>query len=76
MLDPKPWWEIVPDLKCPVLLLTGEAGRVAISPEIEQEVRELNPDIQVIRLAGAGHNVRRDQFEEYVRLVRAFLSEN
>lgn len=76
VLDPKPWWEIVPNLKCPVLLLTGEAGRVAISPEIEQEVRELNPDIQVTRLAGAGHNIRREQFEEYVQQVRAFLRED
>jgi hypothetical protein len=27
----------------------------------------------VVRLPGAGHNVRREAFEGYVRAVRAFL---
>ena len=75
LLEPnKPWWEIIPSLECPVMLLTGDKeNEVAISPVMAQEVSTLNPNIQIRRLTGAGHNVRRDQFEEYVRLVRDFL---
>ena len=71
----KPWWEIVPTLQCPVLLLTGDAtGQVAITPEIAQEINVLNPKIELIRLPGAGHNVRREQFSEYLQRVIDFLS--
>lgn len=75
-LEPsKPWWEIVPALQCPVLLLTGDAeGQVAITPEIAQEVKALNTNIQLVRLSGTGHNVRREAFDQYLQLVREFLS--
>ncbi len=70
----KPWWEIVPALLCPVLLLTGDTARgAAITPEMAQEISSLNPRVQVVRLAGAGHNVRREQFDDYVRHMREFL---
>jgi hypothetical protein len=29
----------------------------------------------VARIAGAGHSIRRDQFERYMEVVRAFLAE-
>jgi pimeloyl-ACP methyl ester carboxylesterase len=70
----KLWWNIIPQLQCPVLLLTGDReGQVAISPDIAQEVGTLNPQVQIVRLTGAGHNVRRDQFADYLGLVRNFL---
>ena len=72
--DDTPWWEIVPVLQCPVLLLTGdEEGQVAIAPAMEQEIGTLNPHIQIARIPGAGHNVRRDQFSTYLQLLTAFL---
>ena len=70
----KPWWEIVPALQCPVLLLTGDTqGQTAITPEMAQEIALLNPQIRVVRLPEAGHNVRREQFAAYLNLVRQFL---
>lgn len=73
----KPWWEIVPTLRCPTLVLTGDTERGAIiSANMAEKIQALNPRIEVIRLAGAGHNVRREQFDDFVRHVRRFLSEN
>ena len=73
----KPWWEIVPNLKCPTLLLTGDKPReVAIQPEMADEIVTLNPSVQIIHLAGAGHNVRRDAFANYVQHVQEFLATN
>lgn len=71
----KPWWEIIPTLKCPVLLVCGDKeGEVAIAPAMAQEINRLNPNIDIQRLSGAGHNVRRDEFDKYVKLLREFLS--
>jgi pimeloyl-ACP methyl ester carboxylesterase len=71
----KPWWEIIPALQCPVLVLTGDLEGAIITPEQAQEFQELNRLVQVVRLNGAGHNVRREQFDTYVQQVRRFLSE-
>jgi N-formylmaleamate deformylase len=73
----KRWWEIVPGLQCPVLVLTGEPERGALIDEgMTREIRALNPRIEVVRLAGAGHNVRREAFDDFVRHVRRFLGES
>lgn len=70
----KYWWEIVPELQCPVLVLTGDKIPGAlITPEMAEEINALNPRIEIVRLAGAGHNVRREAFDDYVRHVRRFL---
>jgi hypothetical protein len=36
----------------------------------------MNDQIQVVRLEGAGHNIRREQFEPFVQAVTEFLSRN
>lgn len=72
----KPWWEVVPGLRCSTLVLTGDVERGAIITEgMAQKIRALNPRVEVVRLAGAGHNVRREQFDAFVHHVRRFLSE-
>ena len=71
----KPWWEILPSLQCPTLILSGDKeNEVALSPDIAGEVESLNPAIKITRLAGAGHNVRRDCFAEYLKQMREFMS--
>jgi uridylate kinase len=35
----------------------------------------INPAIQVAIVSGAGHNIRREQFEAYMAVVRRFLEE-
>ena len=73
----KPWWEIVPGLRSPTLVLTGDTERGAIITEgMAEKIHSLNPRVEVVRLAGAGHSVRRDQFDAFVREVKRFLSED
>jgi N-formylmaleamate deformylase len=72
--DRPDWRELLPRVTCPVLLVTADPERGAIvTPEIAAEAQRLQPLVQVVRLPGAGHNVRREAFEGYVRAVRAFL---
>jgi len=70
-----PWQDIVRRIPCPTLLITAEPGCGAlVTPEVAAEAAHVNPKIEILHLAGAGHSVRRDRFAEYVRAVRAFLA--
>ena len=50
-----------------------ELGSI-VTPDVAQEATRLLPSLQVVRLSGAGHNIRREQFEPFVRHVRDFLA--
>jgi pimeloyl-ACP methyl ester carboxylesterase len=70
------WRELLPKVQCPVLLITSDPERGGIvTPEIAEEARRLLPGLKVVRLRGAGHNVRREQFDAYLQAVHAFLAE-
>ena len=75
--DEPPWTELLPRISCPVLLLTGDPERGAIiTPEAAEQARQLNPRVQVVHLAGAGHNIRRERFDGYLSAVRDFLAQH
>jgi N-formylmaleamate deformylase len=70
------WRESLPRVRCPVLLVTSdpELGGI-VTPEVAQEASRLLPSLRMVRLRGAGHNIRREQFEPFVRDVREFLAD-
>jgi pimeloyl-ACP methyl ester carboxylesterase len=69
------WRELLPRITCPVLLVTSDPERGGIvTPEAAEEARHLLPSLQVVRLHGAGHNVRRERFDGFVAAVREFLN--
>jgi N-formylmaleamate deformylase len=69
------WRNLVPKITCPILLITAdpESGAI-VPPEAAAEAARLNPHLKVVRLHGAGHNIRREQFEGSLRAVREFLA--
>jgi pimeloyl-ACP methyl ester carboxylesterase len=70
------WQEIVPQIQCPTLLVTADPGLGAIvNPAIARQAVELNDRIQVVRLPGAGHNIRREAFEPFVQAAAKFLDQ-
>jgi len=72
-----PWQEIVPQITCPVLLITAdpELGSIVTAATAQQVVQMLLNG-QVVHISGAGHSIRRGQFEAYVEAVTLFLREN
>jgi N-formylmaleamate deformylase len=73
---PVPWREVVKRITCPALLITADPERGAIvTPEVAQEVETLWPDGRVLHIGGAGHNIRREQYEPFREAVVAFLQE-
>jgi len=69
------WLKILPNISCPTLVITGDTD-VRVTPAVAQEAQALCSSLSVTTLANAGHSVRRDQFDAYVAVVRAFLNQH
>lgn len=68
------WAELMPRITCPALLITADLDRGAIvRPEMAAAMQQQMPQIQVAPIPGAGHSIRREQFDRYVAVVRSFL---
>jgi pimeloyl-ACP methyl ester carboxylesterase len=71
------WPSLLPRVSCPALLLTADAALgAALSEEGAAALRAHVPQLQVAHIAGAGHNIRRDQPARFLEVVRAFLAEH
>jgi pimeloyl-ACP methyl ester carboxylesterase len=70
------WHAVVRRVTCPALLITADTDRSAIvSPEAADELKKLVPQLQVVHIPRAGHNIRREQFTRYMDVVQGFLAE-
>jgi N-formylmaleamate deformylase len=66
---------VLSDVRCPVLLVTGdqEAGAL-VGPDETEQLRTLVPQLQVAHVPDAGHSIRHDHLERYLDAVRRFLA--
>jgi len=69
------WREIIGNVTCPTLLLTGD-GDVRVTPEVAEEAKQLCSSLELAPIANAGHSIRRDQFDAYLRAVKTFLEKH
>jgi pimeloyl-ACP methyl ester carboxylesterase len=70
------WPATLRRITCPALLIAADPAQGAIiTEESAASLRALVPQLQVAQIAAAGHSIRRDQFDRYVEVVRAFLRE-
>lgn len=68
------WREDVPQISCPILLVTADPERGAVVTEqVAQEASGLWRHGEVAHIPGAGHNIRREQFEAYMAAITSFL---
>lgn len=68
------WQAQIGHIAAPTLLIHGEAALGSlVTPAIAAEAMSLNPSIWAVRIAGAGHNIRRENFPDYLAAARAFL---
>lgn len=74
--DRWPWWETVHHLRLPTLLMAGNPALGGIVNEpILETLRSLNGGVRVEVFANAGHLIRYDQSEGYMRALRGFLNQ-
>ncbi len=70
-----PWWELVPKIQCPTLLVIADVEKGAIVDRATaDEVAALNDKVEVTQIPGAGHNIRREQPQRYLEVVQNFLA--
>ena len=71
------WPTTLGRITCPALLITADLARGAVLNEKEAAaLQRLVPQLQIEHVSEAGHNIRRDQFDRYMEVVRAFLAEH
>lgn len=69
-------YEALQSITCPILLLTGDPELHAIiTPEAAEKAARVWHDGRLVHIAGAGHNIRRDQYEPFITAVKAFFKE-
>lgn len=70
------WEEILGNISCPALLLYAdpELGG-GVTAERAAEMQQLLPQLQTVHIGGAGHNIRREQFDAYMDAVTSFLTQ-
>ena len=70
------WGGWVPRVQALSLLIYGESGSDSVvSDKRVNEVVSANPNFRAVSIPGAGHNVRRENFTEYRRVLSAFLDQ-
>jgi pimeloyl-ACP methyl ester carboxylesterase len=70
------WHERATAIGVPTLLIRGgnvERGRI-VDDATAMEAQRLNPRIETVCFAKAGHNIRREAFAPFVSAVNAFLA--
>ncbi|MBN1401860.1 MAG: alpha/beta hydrolase [Anaerolineae bacterium] len=73
--DARPWQEFAAQITCPALLITGDPEKGSIvTAQVAAEALRLMPRAELAHIAGAGHTVRRTQFDAYMVALRAFLA--
>ncbi|MBM7587374.1 pimeloyl-ACP methyl ester carboxylesterase [Bacillus pakistanensis] len=70
--EPNPeWWERLPDISMPTLIIGGGASHI---PQNKlQEVSELIPNSEMVTIEDAGHFVHDDQLQAFLAAVKSFL---
>jgi len=71
-----PWEPLLPRITCPTLVLIGaddRSGTVVSRADAETAAR-LNPLVEWVQIAGAGHHVKYDRFEQYLDAALPFLA--
>jgi len=72
---PLDWTQILGSITCPALLLYADPERGGgVTVERAAEMQGLVPQLQTVHIPGAGHNIRREQFDAYMAAVRSFLA--
>ncbi len=70
------WQDVARRITCPALLITADPARGAlVTPNEADEAQRLCPTLRTTIIAGAGHNIRREQFDVFARVVRDFMAQ-
>ena len=67
------WWEILGQIKCPVLIVRGSESEL-LSQEVAERMAELIPQAQLVIIERAGHHVNQANPERLYEVIEQFLA--
>ncbi|MEM7119344.1 MAG: alpha/beta hydrolase [Chloroflexota bacterium] len=71
------WKRLVPQFRCPTLLITADLDKGAIvSQETGTAASALNPHLTTAHIPNAGHSIRREQLDLYLAAINDFLAQS
>ncbi len=74
--DVHDWSSDLSNMTCPALLIKADPDKGAlVTDETAKALQEIAPQLQVAHINNAGHSIHRDQFDNYMQVVRDFLSQ-
>lgn len=66
--------ELVPRITCPVLLMQASSTfPVFGAPQQAQQVPSAWPHVKTVRFENTGHLIHREQFDQFIGVIKAFL---
>ena len=73
--DPNALWQHVRNVQCPTLVIRAGAEPPLVSQETAERLTRENPRIEVVTVPGAGHNIHFAHFDEFMPILRQFLTQ-
>lgn len=71
------WQDIIENITAPTLLVYGEVERGGlVTQEVAADAMDINPNIRTAQIAGAGHNIRRENFGKFINVISNFLNDD
>ncbi len=71
----RPWQETLGAIRCPILLLVGDPERHSHTGwDAAVQATGVWQEGQLVHVAGAGHNVQRDQFDAFMTRINQWLA--
>ena len=67
-------WDKLTKIKCPTLIIGGNAEGALLKPEHIDMYRRYSPHAEVVVFSDSGHNVSQPDFARFVRTISNFLS--
>lgn len=73
---PIDWPSVVSQITCPSLLITADPEQGAlVTVEGATAIKQLLPHVQIQHIPRAGHNIRREQSAQFLKVIDSFLTE-
>ena len=67
------WYGVLRNIQCPVLLITSEKGKTK-KKIAKKLIDEACDNDKWVDIKNAGHNIRRDNYEDFMNTINAFLT--
>ncbi len=71
----RPWRPLIPQITCPTLVVIGDQPSAIVPRANVEEAAGLNPLVQWVEVAGAGHHIKYDCYAAFMAATETLLAD-